>query len=160
MPVFEKIIPPLLKYGIDDLEKYCQMTPGVPIKPMLAFPAKSMREIVSRFEGQWISCDYKYDGERVQIHKCPDGRIFVSSRNLENMSNKYPDIPDKINKIIELNSKNGDSTASTHPLSSFVLDCEAVAWDKCEKRILPFQVLSTRKRKVPFLNLSLFTVMV
>lgn len=113
------------------------MTPGIPIKPMLAHPTKALTEVLDRFEQLPFTCEYKYDGERAQVHLCEDGRIFVASRNLENMSEKYPDITQKMNLVKK------DPSVRT-----FVLDCEAVAWDSEERKILPFQVLSTRKRKV------------
>ncbi|PJF19197.1 DNA ligase [Paramicrosporidium saccamoebae] len=70
---------------------------------MLAFPTKSITEVLDRFENLSFTCEYKYDGERAQITK--------------------PGV------------------------SSYVLDCEVVAYNPQEKKILPFQILSTRKRK-------------
>lgn len=103
---------------------------------MLAHPTKAISEILNRFEGMKFTCEYKYDGERAQIHRLEDGRVMIFSRNSENLSEKYPDVIERIAKI------------PLEGTSSFVLDCEAVAWDVKKNCILPFQVLSTRKRKV------------
>eukprot|EP00842_Homolaphlyctis_polyrhiza_P001982 jgi/Hompol1/2785/HPOL_000377-RA len=82
-----------------------------------------------------FTCEYKYDGERAQIHKLQDGTVAIYSRNLESLTGKYPDVIVRLPK------------APKPGVESFVLDCEAVAWDTKRKCILPFQVLSTRKRK-------------
>lgn len=67
-----------------------------------------------------------------------DGNICIYSRNQENNTSKYPDI---INRL--------DSTKGPN-VKSFVMDSEAVAWDRENKKIMPFQILSTRKRKVNY----------
>ena len=81
-----------------------------------------------RFEKNKFTCEYKYDGERAQIHLSEDGTINVYSRNQEDNTTKYPDI---INRIKD---------SFGEEVKSFVMDTEAVAWDKEKERILPFQV--------------------
>jgi DNA ligase-1 len=120
---------------------------------MLAKPTKSITEVLDRFDGKHFTCEYKYDGERAQIHfvahdspeqyatsapsagKSEKGIANVFSRNSEDLSKKYPDILAKLPSWVK------DGT------TSFVLDCESVAWDVDEKKVLPFQQLMTRKRK-------------
>ena len=58
---------------------------------MLAKPTKSIQEILKRFENCKFTSEYKYDGERGQIHYVDD-EVFVYSRNLENMTSGFPDI--------------------------------------------------------------------
>ncbi|KAL5035757.1 hypothetical protein BDV3_005611 [Batrachochytrium dendrobatidis] len=135
IPSYDAIIPVLLKYGFKELSTHCHMTPGIPMKPMLAHPTKSLSEVLDRFDGMAFTCEYKYDGERAQIHRLEDGQVIIYSRNSENLSGKYPEVLERIPK------------ASKENIKSFVLDCEAVAWDVQKECILPFQVLSTRKRK-------------
>lgn len=126
-PDFEHITEVLLKHGIEGLEKECTISPGIPIKPMLAQPSKNLTRAFSKVENEDFLSEFKYDGERVQIHHF-NGKTCVFSRNLEDLTQKYPDI-----SSLKINEK------------SFILDGEVVAYEN--RKILPFQTLSTRKRK-------------
>lgn len=66
LPSYEEVIPALLEVGIDGLRQRCKLTPGVPLKPMLAKPTKAIGEVLDRFENKKFTCEYKYDGERAQ----------------------------------------------------------------------------------------------
>uniref|UniRef100_A0AAG5DIM6 DNA ligase n=1 Tax=Anopheles atroparvus TaxID=41427 RepID=A0AAG5DIM6_ANOAO len=134
-PNYDQIVPVLLEHGIEQLVERCPMRPGTPLKPMLAHPTKGVQEVLQRFDGIDFTCEWKYDGERAQIHLLADGTVQIFSRNQENNTSKYPDI------IGRLELTRSDKVASA------ILDCEAVAWDPEKQQILPFQVLSTRKRK-------------
>ncbi|KAJ0116404.1 dna ligase [Diaporthe amygdali] len=154
LPSYDVIIPAMLEHGILKLRENCKLRPGVPLKPMLAKPTKAITEVLDRFEGQNFTCEYKYDGERAQIHYVAkdanqelsqatagsvqavgDGVASIFSRNSEDLSKKYPDILAKLHTWVKEDTK------------SFVLDCETVAWDTVEKKVLPFQQLMTRKKK-------------
>lgn len=139
VPNYELIIVNAYKYGIFNLLEHSQLTPGVPLKPMLAKPTKSISEVLDRFQGEEFTCEYKYDGERAQIHFF-DGQIKIYSRNSEDMSQRYPDLLQVMSDVF----KKEDGVKND---SSLILDCEVVAYDIEKDKILPFQVLSTRKRK-------------
>lgn len=134
-PDYNQIIPILVEDGLEALPEKCKMKAGVPLKPMLAHPTTGVHEVLERFDGIEFTCEWKYDGERAQIHMDENGVVNIYSRNQECNTSKYPDIISRI------------GAAKKDSVSSFILDTEAVAWDCDNHQILPFQVLSTRKRK-------------
>lgn len=135
LPNYERVLPLLLDVGLEELGRRCGITPGVPMKPMLAHPTKGIEEVLQRFDGKTFACEYKYDGERAQVHVVEGGSVHIFSRNSEDNTSKYPDVVSRMRE------------AMGPDVRSCVLDCEAVAYDVERKQILPFQVLSTRKRK-------------
>ncbi|XP_022755568.1 DNA ligase 1-like isoform X2 [Durio zibethinus] len=135
LPVYDKIVPALLTGGVWDLPKTCNFTPGVPVGPMLAKPTKGVAEIINKFQDMDFVCEYKYDGERAQIHFMENGSVEIYSRNAEWNTGKFPDVVAAISRFKKSSVK------------SFVLDCELVAYDRFQRKILPFQILSTRARK-------------
>jgi DNA ligase-1 len=114
----------------------CKLKVGVPVAPMLAKPSKEINEVLKRLSGLAFTMEYKYDGERAQVHLLPDNSVKIFSRNSEDNTEKYPDL-----KEVILKSK--DSF-----VQSAIIDAEVVAYDRERCCLLPFQVLSTRKRKV------------
>lgn len=144
VPSYEAMLPVLLNttdiaHGetIRELRVRCHIQPGVPVHPMLAQPTRGITEVLDRFSETGFTCEYKYDGERAQIHMVDQKTFRIFSRNLEDNTGKYPDIIANVPLALV------DAAGTT----SFILDCEAVAWDKEKQRRRPFQVLSTRRKK-------------
>ncbi|RTG85873.1 DNA ligase 1 [Schistosoma bovis] len=165
-PDYSRLIKALLTSSHESLDQICTITPGIPLKPMLASPTHGIYEILKRFEECDFTCEYKYDGERAQIHILPSGASHVYSRNQEDNTTKYPDIvnnlmsrvlpeskltPHAIELLSEIVKDNKRQVQSNgiigNKLESCIIDSEVVAWDRLAGHILPFQVLSTRKRK-------------
>ncbi len=116
--------------GLDGI-KNVKITIGRPIRPMLAERLSSAVEILSKMGGKCIA-EYKYDGERMQIHK-KGSEVIIFSRRQENITSQYPDVV----KMVQENVL----------AETAILECEAVAIDRDTGDTLPFQELMHRKRK-------------
>ncbi|KAH1220593.1 DNA ligase 1 [Glycine max] len=135
LPDYDKIISALLTEGLWMLPKKCNFTPGVPIGPMLSKATKGVSEILNKFQDVEFTCEYKYDGERAQIHYLENGSVEIYSRNAERNTGKFPDVVAAVSRL------------KKPTVSSFILDCEIVAYDRSTQKIRSFQMLSTRARK-------------
>lgn len=114
-----------------DKLKEVHLEVGKPIKVMLAQKATSVKE---GFEmvGKPCAIEYKYDGFRLLIHK--KGKdVILFTRRLENVTKQFPEVVDYVNKYVDGNS--------------FILDSEAVGFNKKTKEYQSFQHISQRIRR-------------
>ncbi len=129
---FGEVVLILRKEGIDGLKKV-KIKVGRPIRVMLAIKAENVREAFD-IVGRPAFIEYKYDGFRVQIHKSKDGKIWLWTRRLENVTKQFPDVVQYVKECIKADE--------------FVVEGEVVGFDKKTGKFLPFQRISQRiKRK-------------
>lgn len=133
VPSYDAVLEAALEVPLERLHKECTLKPGIPVAPMLAKPTKSVQEVLKRLNGLKFTVEYKYDGERAQIHMLANGTTKVFSRNLLDTSEKYPEVPIFVKE-------------ACRNVKSFVLDAEVVAFNNKTGQLVPFQVLSTRKK--------------
>ncbi len=120
------------KGKVKDLEKI-PVQVGKPIKVMLAQKVSSIKDGFEKL-GKPCAIEYKYDGFRLLIHKTSDNEVKLFTRRLENVTKQFPEVVEYVKKYVK-----GDS---------FILDAEAIGFDRKTKRYKPFQEISQRiKRK-------------
>jgi len=109
------------------------LTPGHPIKLMLAQKAKDIKDGFERC-GKPCAFEYKYDGFRMLINKQESGEIKIFTRKLDEVTKQFPEVIEYIKKNLKA--------------KSFILDSEAIGFDPKTKKYKPFEAISQRiKRK-------------
>ncbi|MGC8709929.1 MAG: ATP-dependent DNA ligase [Thermoplasmata archaeon] len=118
----------LANEGINGIRSI-KVTPGVPVRSMLAERLPTLDEILEKMGGR-CAFEYKYDGLRIQAHYTKEKKL-IFSRRLENLTSQFPDI------IEGLESALGDNEA--------ILDGEGVPVNVETGELLPFQAVSHRR---------------
>lgn len=135
-PNYNDIIPIMLEIGVTpELLVRCNLTLHIPLRPMLGSITRDMGEMLVKLQGRDFACEYKYDGQRAQVHCDDKGKVSIFSRHLELMTDKYPDLVALVPKI------RGEG------VSSFIMEGEVVAVDRASGELRTFQALSNRARK-------------
>ncbi|KAH6623353.1 hypothetical protein F5144DRAFT_359001 [Chaetomium tenue] len=135
-PDYNDLIPVLLEIGIsDELLIRCGLTIHIPLRPMLGSITRDLSEMLTKLQGRDFACEYKYDGQRAQVHCDTNGKVSIFSRHLELMTDKYPDLVALVPKF------RGDG------VESFIMEGEVVAVDRATGELKNFQTLTNRARK-------------
>ncbi len=135
--------------SVEVLEKMIRQVkarPGIPIRPALAARLGSFEEIYEKLGQHGL--EPKYDGLRTQVHAWKEEdksgsllpqnnvRVKIYSRNLENITNMFPEIQRSARELVE-----------KFDLKGIILDSESIAFDPQTGQFYPFQETIKRKRK-------------
>ena len=135
-PNYNDLVPCLLEVGIgDELLVRCGLALHIPLRPMLGSITRDLSEMLTKLQGRDFGCEYKYDGQRAQVHCDEQGKVSIFSRHLEVMTDKYPDLVALVPQI------RGEG------IDSFILEGEVVAVDRESGDLKAFQTLTNRARK-------------
>jgi DNA ligase-1 len=119
----------LAQKGIEGVRNF-RVQVGYPIRMALAERVASAEEIIKRM-GK-CAVEAKYDGFRLQVHK--KGKdIEIYSRNLERMTEMFPDLKQAIWENIKQDE--------------VIIEGEAITYNEETGEFYPFQVTIQRKRK-------------
>lgn len=104
------------------------LTPGTPVKPMLAQLSPPVAEIIPEM-GTAI-CETKYDGIRLQVHR-NSNEIRIFTRRLENITHALPEIVELFDEYL--------------PHDDYIVEGEVIATR--DGKPLPFQNILHRVRR-------------
>jgi DNA ligase-1 len=135
-PNYNDLIPAMLEVGVcPELLVRCDLTLHVPLRPMLGSITRDLAEMLTKLQGRDFACEFKYDGQRAQVHCDDGGKVSIFSRHLEVMTDKYPDLVALVPQI------RGEG------VGSFIMEGEVVAVDQMTGELKNFQTLTNRARK-------------
>ncbi|KAF7720115.1 DNA ligase [Penicillium ucsense] len=135
-PDYNDLVPCLLEIGVnEELLVRCGLALHIPLRPMLGSITRDLADMLTKLQGRDFSCEYKYDGQRAQVHYDENGKVSIFSRHLELMTEKYPDLVALVPEI------RGEG------VSSFILEGEVVAVDSESGDLKTFQTLTNRAKK-------------
>jgi DNA ligase-1 len=113
-----------------------ELVPGKPIKVMLALKAENIADGFERVKDEQgkVALEFKYDGFRMLINKDEKGNVKLFTRRLDEVTKQFPEVIEYVKKNIHG--------------KTFIVDSEAVGYDKKTKKYTSFQHISQRiKRK-------------
>jgi len=119
----------LVNEGLEGVKKV-KIQIGRPIRPMLAERMAIPSFILQKLGGK-AGAEYKYDGERIQVHRKGE-TFYLFSRRLENITHQFPDLIEFLKEATP---------------EEYILELEAVVIDPSSGAIRPFQDLMNRRVK-------------